>query len=88
MKVLVSVFDMTAKYYQDARVMPHRGEAIRSFVNILDDPEHPMAKHPDSFALYELAEFNEQTGKIEPHASPIKLIGLWEALPTPEKTED
>lgn len=78
MKEIVAVYDMDAKYYQDPRYVTNLGEAVRSFINILEDEDSPMAKHPESYCLFHVGTYDPQTGNINP-CDPRKIIGLWEA---------
>lgn len=46
----------------------HKGNAIRSFQQLVNDksnPDNMVANHPDQFTLFELGTFNPETGEIQ-----------------------
>ena len=77
MKHIVAIYDMDAKYYQDPRFINDMGEAVRSFINIAGDPDNPMSKNPESYCLFKVGMYDQQTGEIIPE-NPTKILGLWE----------
>lgn len=50
-----------------------RGEAIRSFSGLAQDPEHLFHQHPDDFHLYCLAEWEEDSGQFVNLTAPASL---------------
>lgn len=48
--------------------------AIRSFAAALSKPELEMALFPKDFSLFELGEFDDETGLIVAHAAPKLVI--------------
>lgn len=78
---------------RDARaevyLMPHfvraRGEAIRSFADAVNDDKTQLSKHPEDFMLFEVGEYDDNTGVITPHEQPVaiaKAIDLYIAPDT------
>jgi len=57
--------------------VPSVGVAIRSFSDEVNrkDPENQLFNHPDDFDLYELGEFDDNTGLFALHDAP-KLLSL------------
>jgi hypothetical protein len=57
--------------------VPSVGVAIRSFSDEVNrkDPENQLHNHPDDFDLYELGEFDDNTGLFALHEQP-KLLSL------------
>jgi hypothetical protein len=48
-------------------------------------PESPLASFPQDFQLYELAQFNEQTGEFEPNVQPRLICDLNSLLSVEQK---
>ena len=40
-----------------------KGQAIRDFIDIARNPESSISKHPGDFTLFELGEFDDNTGQ-------------------------
>jgi len=62
--VLCSVKDRAADAYGRPMFVPSVGVAIRSFSDEVNrkDQENQLFNHPDDFDLYELGEFDDNTG--------------------------
>ena len=75
--VLCSVKDRAADAYGRPMFVPSIGVAIRSFSDEINrtDPDNQLANHPDDFDLYELGEFDDNSGLFALHDQP-KLISL------------
>lgn len=52
------------------------GSAIRAFDDAVNDnsPSNQIAKHPEDYILYELAEFDDNSGEFM-SVNPIKMLG-------------
>lgn len=75
--VLCSVKDRAADAYGRPMFVSSVGVAIRSFSDEVNrkDPENQLFNHPDDFDLYELGEFDDNTGLFALHDAP-KLLSL------------
>jgi hypothetical protein len=75
--VLCTVKDRAADAFGRPMFVPSVGVAIRSFSDEVnrDDPENQLNRHPDDFDLYELGEFDDNTGLFDLHDQP-KLLSL------------
>ncbi len=75
--VLCSVKDRAADAYGRPMFVPSVGVAIRSFSDEVNrkDSENQLFNHPDDFDLYELGEFDDNTGLFVLHEQP-KLLSL------------
>lgn len=75
--VLCTVKDRAADAFGRPMFVPSVGVAIRSFSDEVnrDDPENQLNRHPDDFDLYELGEFDDNTGLFDLHEQP-KLLSL------------
>lgn len=77
-----SVRDRAADVFGRPFFTPSRGVAVRSFtdhINSKDDSE--MVKHPSDFELYQLADFDDETGKFENLEAP-KMLARGEDVKT------
>jgi hypothetical protein len=75
--VLCTVKDRAADAYGRPMFVPSVGVAIRSFSDEVNrqDPDNQLNNHPDDFDLYELGEFDDNTGLFDLHEQP-KLLSL------------
>lgn len=48
-----------------------RSAAIRAFGDLVANPEQQISKHPEDYVLYELGVFNDDSGQVEGHDTPI-----------------
>lgn len=72
--VVTSVYDHKASYYSAPMVTRTTGEAIRMFGDACKNSDTAFNKHPEDYSLFHLANFNADTGEIEPEKTPKKLI--------------
>jgi hypothetical protein len=82
--VLCSVKDRAADAYGRPMFVPSVGVAIRSFsdeVNRQSD-DNQLYNHCDDFDLYELGEFDDNTGTFALHDQP-KLLSLGKQVKIP-----
>jgi hypothetical protein len=64
---MYSVYDSKAQAYQRPFIMRNSGEALRAFGTWANDPKGMLCTHAEDFVLYEIAEFDENTGNVLPH---------------------
>lgn len=73
MTKMFSVYDSKVGAYLQPFFMRSKGEALRGFQELANDPNTQFAKYPSDFTLFEIADFEERTGKITPHKAKISL---------------
>ncbi len=75
--VLCTVKDRAADAFGRPMFVRSIGEAIRSFSDEVNrkDADNQLYNHPDDFDLYELGEFDDNTGLFSLHEQP-KLLSL------------
>lgn len=66
MRKLYSVRDEKACFFASPFPASTNGEAIRSFSDATQDPNTLISKYPADFTLYYVADFNEETGEVNP----------------------
>lgn len=68
-----SVRDAKAEAFLQPYFCPTKGQAIRGFTDAVNDSQHPMNKHPEDYALFEIGEFDDSNGSLTMHQQPIPL---------------
>jgi len=59
-----SIIDEKAKCYSAPFVMPHNGQALRAFGDLVQDKTSAIAKHPGDYRLYKLATWDDHSGQF------------------------
>lgn len=67
-----AVLDLKMARFMTPFTTVNAGVAIRMFVDSMS-AESVLVKHPEDFALYELGEFDEETGFLVAHVTPTNL---------------
>lgn len=74
MRMLVfSVYDTKSECYMPPFYLTTVGQAVRAFVDCVNDPKHQFSRHPADYTLFELGYFDDALAKFELHASPHNL---------------
>ncbi len=68
---IFSVFDGKALAYIPPFFLPLTAVAVRTFADLVNDPKHQFSKHAEDYTLFELGEFDDNTGVITPAIAPI-----------------
>jgi hypothetical protein len=76
-QIICTVKDRAADAYGRPMFVPSAGVAIRSFSDEINrnNADNQLYNHPDDFDLYELGEFDDNTGMFALHEQP-KLLSL------------
>lgn len=61
---MFSVLDTKAGFYTPPMYMRSVGEALRGFENEARNPESQLYNHAADFTLFQLGEFNQETGEF------------------------
>lgn len=70
---LFSVRDSKSEAYLPPLNFRSRGEAIRAFSASANDVNHNFNRYAEDFFMFEIGEFDDETGFISVHAQPIAL---------------
>lgn len=77
-QVVVSVFDKSAQVFGRPVFVRNQPEAIRSFETQVRDANsdgtNPLNTHPQDFALYVIATFDDEVGKFENLDLAVRLV--------------
>lgn len=82
-KYLFAVRDTKVGVFQKPFLMRNAAEAIRGFESVVNDHNTEFYRYPDDFTLYQMAEFDEETGVITQSTDPQILVNAVEL-----RTED
>lgn len=74
--IMFSIRDDVVGAFNRPYCMLSRGQAVRSFQDEVTRPDdnNPMYKHPADYAMYQLGEFDEESGKISLFEVPELII--------------
>lgn len=50
------------------------GQAMRTFMDEVNNPQSPIGAHPEDYDLYLIGEFDEIEGRLFPMDSPQRLV--------------
>lgn len=70
---IFAVYDSKLAAYFHPFYCPHEAIAKRSFSATANDPQSQIHAHPADFTLFELGEWDDDTGKFLNHENPINL---------------
>lgn len=75
-QIVVSVRDSASGLFGRPVFVVSRGQAIRSFQDEVQrvDPQNDMNRHPSDFELFELARFDDNSGRFVGNDDPVLLI--------------
>lgn len=68
---IFAVYDKKSVAYANPFYFHQKGQAIRAFEDAVNDPQSPLSKHPEDFAIFEIGEWNDTTGVITPLPNPV-----------------
>lgn len=70
---MFAIYDKAISGFMTPFFLQAKGEAIRQFLDAAQDPETPVAKHPEDFQLFYLGHFDNASGEFV-NEGPDKLI--------------
>lgn len=64
-KLMLTVYDSKAEVYLSPSITPNAAVFARELGDGLrQNPDSPLARHPEDFAVYLIATFDDETGDI------------------------
>lgn len=70
---LLAVFDSAVSIYEQPFFMRSRGEAVRSWIDVTNDQKTKFWAHPADYTLFEIGEYDDQTGTVHMHEAKVNL---------------
>lgn len=61
---IFAVRDEKAQAFMDPFVVPHVGQATRSFQDASSNDRSPINKHPEDYTLFQIGTFDNESAKI------------------------
>lgn len=61
---IVAIRDRATDTFSQPQYVAAIGGAVRSFSDLVNNKETDVGKHPDDFDLYELGEFDDDSGEF------------------------
>ena len=77
---IYSIYDSKAKTYNLPFFCKQDGQALRSFIDLVNDPRSEVSKHPEDYSLFCLASFDDEDGVIDPVEAPKCVARAWELV--------
>lgn len=71
--IVCSVFDSKVQCYAQPFFMRTLGEALRGWIEVSNDPQTQISRHPLDFSLMHIANYDESSGQFENLAAPSNL---------------
>ncbi len=79
-----AVFDSKAASFGNPIFISNRGLALRSFSDACADPKSAMFMHPGDYAMYDIGEYEPNSGLLKPTDPPIHLFSASDVLSSSE----
>lgn len=73
---MFTIRDARAKAYMQPFFSLNSDTAIRSVEMCLRDPNHEFSKNPNDYSVYEIGEYDDTTGMVEPGVQPEYVCNL------------
>lgn len=70
---IVSIRDAKAEAWMTPLFFQSKPQAIRSFMDAVNDPTSDFYKHPDDYVLFHLGSFDPETGSLTINNAPESL---------------
>lgn len=72
--IAVAVYDSATQAFANPVFVPHVNVAIRSFTDEVNNPQGVIYQHPDDYELWQLAEWDSDTGLFPPNGDDKRLL--------------
>ena len=82
-KIICTVRDLKAGVSGPIFVQHNKAVAIRSFEEIVNNPQSDVYKHPEDYCLMEIGQYDETTSIITPESTPLPLCRAEEVYHNP-----
>jgi hypothetical protein len=83
-KKLFTILDTKVGAYLAPFILRNKAEAFRGIMECMKQPDHGFAQYPEDYTLFEIGEWDENTGTIIPYEAKISITNLLD-LKTAEK---
>lgn len=66
-----TVYDAKVEAYMQPFMLQSQGQAVRSWMDVVNDAKTQFSKHPEDFTLFYIADYDENTGRYENLTAPV-----------------
>lgn len=73
MSKIFAVWDSKVEAYLTPFFMRTKGEAVRAWQSVVNDPKTNFAKYPGDYTLMEIGEYDEYSGNIKGHEKKVAI---------------
>lgn len=63
---IYTIRDAKTETYSQPFMQMTDGQASRTFSDMVNNPEHPIGKHPEDYVLFQIGEFDDNNSVITP----------------------
>lgn len=70
---LFTVYDSKTECYGKPFCLTTKGEALRGFADVANDPQTQLCKYPADFTLFELGDWDDSNAQFSIHEAKINL---------------
>jgi len=65
MRIICAIKDGAVDAYETTFEVRAQGEALRMFLDEVQNPQSRIHRHPEDFELYKIGMFDEQSGELQ-----------------------
>lgn len=87
MKQVFSLFDKTSLSYNLPMFYTSQGEAMRGFLDIIEDTRTIVHRHPEDFSLYLIGSFDENSGLVDSLQEPKQVCTAIDLIRVKKETQ-
>lgn len=70
---IFTVYDSKVEAYKTPFFAQSKGAALRDWSDAVNDPQTMFHRHPEDYVLFELGEYDDQTGQFHQHPAPVSM---------------
>lgn len=85
---MFSVWDHTAEIWMDPFVAHTSKQAAQWFMDSTQDKSTNLGRHPESFTLFEVGEFDTDNGCVTGHSAPEPIVNGLVGMPEQHEEEE
>lgn len=68
-----AIFDSKGKVFSNPYFFNEEGEILREFIDLANDPQSKVNKHPEDYILFKIGSYDDTTGSLEAVIPPLNL---------------
>jgi len=73
-----AIYDIKVQLFQQPFYMQTNLQAIRGFADLVNDEKSSLNKHPEDYRLFELGDYDEESGTFKNTEQPVLLAEAME----------